>query len=662
MLMTEKMLTLAELCRELSVSVATGRNWIKLGKLVPTAVQGRKQMFSRDYADELKKSMLTGENEALKSRRNKKYVSGNGVYSAYVSSDSPNNTAVSRVLGILEEMSAVPDDEMIAALTAECALQLILMKQGAAPCSGALGGYLSGTICIGEYAPIVDDILGGNAPRGIIERFPELFGVEYSYVPREDTVGLLYISLKNIGDRKAGGAYYTPTAVVEKLCGRLFSSGVRGTVLDPCCGTGNFLLQLPDDTDVSNIYGNDTDSFGVRLTRLNIALRYGKCDMDFLRSHITEEDYLSGSFGGSWDYIIGNPPWGFDFSAEQKDQLRRRYTTAAGSAVESFDVFIEKSAECLGKGGKLSFVLPEALLNVRSHSAVRSVIMKEFRMEYLEYLGNAFDGVHCPCIILQTEKDATVFDGTGLTVNDGTREFGISRPRRVTPEIFSFTTDDREYGILCSIAGASDRVYLKDNADFALGIVTGNNKQYISCDKTEKNEMVLKGSDLCKYHFNDTDNYITFMPESFQQVAPEAYYRAPEKLLYRFICSQLVFAYDDRQTLSLNSCNILIPHIGGMNMKYIMAVLNSRVAQFFFSRSFRSVKVLRSHIEQIPIPAASEEQQKGIVRIADELISGSDDTARLYDKADRLIAELYGLSDEEYRAVADSLDEENLFL
>ena len=35
---------------------------------------------------------------------------------------------------------------------------------------------------------------------------------------------------------------------------------------------------------------------------------------------------------------------------------------------------------------------------------------------------------------------------------------------------------------------------------------------------------------------------INFRPEQFQQAAPAEYYRAPEKLLYRFICSHLVFA------------------------------------------------------------------------------------------------------------------------
>ena len=54
---------------------------------------------------------------------------------------------------------------------------------------------------------------------------------------------------------------------------------------------------------------------------------------------------------------------------------------------------------------------------------------------------------------------------------------------------------------------------------FLLGIVTGNNKKYIDTEKREDNEVILKGSDLYKYKFHPTSNYIVFQPELFQQVA-----------------------------------------------------------------------------------------------------------------------------------------------
>ena len=176
--------------------------------------------------------------------------------------------------------------------------------------------------------------------------------------------------------------------------------------------------------------------------------------------------------------------------------------------------------------------------------------------------------------------------------------------------------------------------------------------------------MVLKGSDLCKYRFHDTDNFIVFRPESFQQVAPTEYYRAGEKLLYRFICNQLVFAYDNRQTLSLNSCNVLIPKIPSLSIKYIMAILNSRIAQFYFRKQFNSVKVLRSHIEQIPIPNVNKEAQDQLLTLVGSILCASSETETimLYEMIDSIVSDIFELSAEEYNLVKKSMTGENLFL
>lgn len=90
-----------------------------------------------------------------------------------------------------------------------------------------------------------------------------LFDFDYVYEPAEDILGLIYISCKNIGSRKATGSYYTPTKIVKKLIEKLdIASDSR--ILDPCCGTGNFLLQLPAHVHFDQIYGKDTDTISVK--------------------------------------------------------------------------------------------------------------------------------------------------------------------------------------------------------------------------------------------------------------------------------------------------------------------------------------------------------------------------------------------------------------
>ena len=661
-------LSLNELCSYLSISTATGRNWIKLNKITPTGFHENRPYFSRIYCEELKASILSGKNTALKSRRNKKYISGSYLYKDYVSSDSKNISIVDELLREIELSLSDSFDNLLNALLAECALQLIKQKNNITSESAdhLLHAYLSGSFSTGKYDCLINDLIK-SCDITTLEELSKLpcFRFQYTYEESEDILGLLYISCQNISNRKATGAYYTPTKVVKSLINHLSKNATLNSesrVLDPCSGSGNFLLQLPN-TSVDNIYGTDIDDTSVMLTRLNMALKYPACEMDVLYNNFIVSDYFYYQRVG-FDYIIGNPPWGFDYANEEKEVLHATFRTAIGKTVESYDLFIEQSLKKLNRGGILSFVLPEAILNVKIHQPVRDLILEGNSIQLIDYLGNAFDKVQCPCVILQLQHTEMPFDTTGMSVITKDSSFVINSKRPVSSDYFSFTICDDEYNILEKIISMDNCAYLKNHATFALGLVTGNNKKYISDTANIGYEMVLKGSDIYKYRKSLSNHYLLFEPNEFQQVAPIEYYRAPEKLLYRFVCNQLVFAYDDEQTLSLNSCNILIPKIDAVNTKYVLAILNSRVAQFIFNKRFQSVKVLRSHIEEIPIPIISKDNQARIVSLVDELISSEDSYTidRIYENIDHEIQQLFHLNDEEYSRIVSSLVGENNFL
>lgn len=661
------LMSLSDLCKELSVSIATGRNWIKLGKITPSCEIKSIPFFNKEYVCKIKKDIKSGKKTALKSRRNKKYISGNNIYNSYVSETSINLPVVQNIIDEAERANMTLAEDNIRLVIAECAIQLILTKNGHPEKNNGLFKYLHGELPMYNCWYLVDDLINNNANAdNVIYEYPEMFAHTYIYEPSEDVLGLLYISLKNIGERKATGSYYTPTNLVKKLCDKLFDMNdlVRKKVLDPCCGTGNFILQLPSEIRHENVFGNDIDTVSVQIARINYALKYGVDDPETVYNHITEYDYLSFDDRRMYDFIIGNPPWGYNFSDEKKNELRKKYLSASGRSIESYNVFVEQALANLNENGLLSFVLPEAILNVKTHTPIREVLLKVCGFQYLEFLGNAFDKVQCPCIILQVMYKNTGFCSKGLTVKDAKREFTISTDRKISADCISFSMTDEEYQIIQKMECLENKTTLQGKARFALGIVTGNNKKYMYTEKHPENEMILKGSDLYKYKFNPSANYIVFSPETFQQVAPTELYRAPEKLLYRFICNQLVFAYDNKQTLSLNSCNVLIPEIPDLDIKYIMAVLNSRCIQFYFKKQFNSVKVLRSHIEALPIPIIPMLAQKNIISIVDSILGSNDskETQRLYDELDAQITTLFDITSKEYAVIKASMDGENLFL
>lgn len=625
----QNLVSLNELCEQLSISVATGRNWLKLGKITPFSTVENIPYFTFDYLQELKFSISTGGNSSLKSRRNKKYVSGNNLYSSYISNNSKNINIVQDIVQSIKIFDIKLTSEVISTIIVYFASQIIEPN------------------CEFLLQDIIDNF---GYSEDLSKKYSKIFNFSLVKEPTEDVLGLLYISLKNLGDRKSKGTYYTPTDVVKKLVKTVFENSdcVNKSVLDPCCGTGNFILQLPNSFVAENIYASDIDLMSVLIARINFANKFGVTDKNLIYKNVYQCDYLDNTKSQKYDFIIGNPPWGVDFSVDKKQDLRKKYKSAHGANVESYDVVVEQALSELKMNGVLAFVLPEAFLNVKAHKPIRQHLMSGNSIISLEYLGDVFDGVQCPSIIIQILHNKKPFSTYGMSVKVKYKNFRIQTERKITAECFSFLTDDKQYLILEKISSNPNMTSLKNNADFALGIVTGDNSRYISSEKNESNEPVLKGSDIAKYKYYNPKNFISFEPENFQQVAPTKMYRADEKLFYKFISNKLVFAYDNKQTLSLNSCNILIPKLKGLSIKYIMAVLNSSVAQFFFLKQFNSVKVLKSHIEQIPIPIVEKAIQKEIETLVDKiLISDGETYEKLCEKLDKKISYLYGLSDEE---------------
>lgn len=121
-------LSLKELCDMLSISTATGRNWIKLGKLIPEYTDQKKPYFTKQYAEKLKAELQSGKNQSLKSRRNKKFICGNSLYSAYVSENCQNIELLQQILRIVTGESIALSSDVIQYLIADCALHLLAQK------------------------------------------------------------------------------------------------------------------------------------------------------------------------------------------------------------------------------------------------------------------------------------------------------------------------------------------------------------------------------------------------------------------------------------------------------------------------------------------------------------------------------------------------------
>lgn len=664
------LIDLEEVCRILSISGATGRNWVKSGRITPVENIGGKHLFAKEEIEILLAHIIAGRDSRLKSRRNKKHITGSFVVPANYIESRQGIEAVQNILAHLDGFTLPEGYERL--ILAEYAIKLLADRgliQPSPDYPATLDQYLHEPSFAGCYSPLLADVVGDiSRARKVLPQIAPALTCRVEYRHGEDLLGLLFMSLTCIGERKSKGVYYTPCKVVKETVASLATSGAlhpSKRTVDPCCGTGNFLIHAFNVTeDLHCLYGWDKDELSIALARLNMVLASKTTDVALLLKNFTCRDSLLSEENRHYDLVLGNPPWGYEFTAAEDHTLRTRYASATTKTLESFSVFLEYALRIVVEGGHVSFVLPEAFLHVGIHQPIRDIILSCGTVTRVRYWGNVFSGVHCPSITLTLQKKSGAFSMQGTEVVTDTRVFTINECREIERKNWSFNISDNEAKLLKKIDTHVPTVTLKSHADFALGIVTGNNKKFILPTPVPGAEIVLKGNDIFKYRVRPSNHYIVFQPDVFQQVAPAELYRSEEKLLYRFICNTLVFAYDNAKTLSLNSANIVIPRLDGFSAKYILAILNSRTIQYYFQLKFSSVKILRAHIEALPIPAVDAGTQNIIATLVDQLLEspGKIQSKHLYEQIEAEVMKAFDLTAAERQEICETTAKLNLFL
>ena len=423
---------------------------------------------------------------------------------------------------------------------------------------------------------------------------------QFSSYFQGDLLGYIYQMLKSEGEKNLTGSYYTPNYIVKEMIDNLEFG--NSSICDPCCGTGGFLNYIAKNTNIApeKIYGYDIDKNAVKIMKANLFIIY----KDYMfKPNIYNTNFLTLENTPLFDYIITNPPWGAFI-----DQKLKHFN--AIKSRETFSYFLYKSINSIKNDkGKVIFLLPISILNVKVHQDIRKYILNTTYINKIQVFKTPFNKVLTDAISLTIQKEKCT---KIKIVNENLQYFiNLKRYQIDNHNIFSLYDNNTE-AIIKKIE--QSKKYTLKKSDFALGIVTGNNDVHIKKEKIKNSHNIFTGKDIKKYKCPTPNNYIIYNKDSFQQVADDKYYFSKEKLIYKFISNKkLIFAYDNKQTLVLNSANILIPKEIPIDIRAICVLLNSEVLNFYFKHKINQIKVLKSDLQELPIPSLScEVQQKFI--------------------------------------------------
>lgn len=189
-------------------------------------------------------------------------------------------------------------------------------------------------------------------------------------------------------------AFYTPPIVINAIYNALKNMGVeQANILEPSCGTGNFLGMLPQEMQSSKLYGVELDSISGKIAK-----------QLYQKANIKVEGYEKADLPDSFfDIAIGNVPFG-DFKVNDKRYDKNNFLI--------HDYFFAKTLDKVRPGGVIAFITSKGTMDkaspeVRKYLAQRADLLGAIRLPDNTFTKNAGTKVTSDIIFLQKRENLT---------------------------------------------------------------------------------------------------------------------------------------------------------------------------------------------------------------------------------------------------------------
>ena len=208
-------------------------------------------------------------------------------------------------------------------------------------------------------------------------------------------------------------AFYTPPIVIKAMYEALDRLGFsQGNILEPSCGTGNFLGLLPDSMEKSKLHGIEIDPLSGRIAK-----------QLYQKASIAIEGFEETKLPDNhFDVVLGNIPFG-EFKVNDSRYNAQKFLI--------HDYFIAKALDKVRAGGVVMFITSKGTMDkaspeVRKYIARRAELLGAVRLPDNTFRANAGTEVTSDILILQ-KRDRMMeiepewvhldTDGNGITMN-----------------------------------------------------------------------------------------------------------------------------------------------------------------------------------------------------------------------------------------------------
>lgn len=469
-----------------------------------------------------------------------------------------------------------------------------------------------------------------------------------------------------IEKRKKNGIYYSPPMLVNFML-NLVTLKKNSKILEAGCGVGNFVIPLVEK--LTKIYKKTENanekSLKTKILSNNIfALDFDSNAIEILKDsiNVNSPNIIASSFlsdnsfdNNEYDTVIGNPPYNAELSMQEKNYCKTKYPNIS-KTIRSETFFVIKSIELLKPSGQLCLILPDSILRVNHYSGLRNFILEKCTIEKIIDMNRAFNFVGYETIILllrkKKSKDTNVEIITSVKnleqkqFNKHLLQHNFLEKRNVIPiwvsnDIIPLIQKIEKNGIKLSSISKNKRGIPLPSTD----------KKYLSDKNKPKSLKILRGKDIGRYKIKPVQHYLLQNSKWANYVK----IRTSPKIIVQNLAYRIVGTYD-KEHMVLDTVNTLILDNEDFNHKYILAILNSQLMNFYFRNMISNKAELNIHLDEpylgeIPI-RKDKTHEKELVKLVNLALKSNGNKKDVLQKIDNLVYKIYKISKKDQQKIS----------
>jgi adenine-specific DNA-methyltransferase len=500
-----------------------------------------------------------------------------------------------------------------------------------------------------------------------------------------------------INEARKYQAFYTKsTPIVDYMVNKLLLKPTD-KIFEPCGGDGVFVEAILGADEFANIDICELNLASIAVLQSkfsnfkNVTIR--ECD-----TLLDNDLSFNSNFGGFYDKIIANPPYGAWQDLEKRAILKKMYSDLY--AKESYALFLFRCIELLKEDGILSFIIPDTFLNLHMHKAIRKHILSKTKIvELALFPSSFFPGVnfgYANLSIITLQKTSNQKECLSNSFNVLTNFSTVEQLAEIDKEelkVYSFSQQEiisnPDYAFLISdnssISKAINEAALKigDIANCVTGFYSGDDKTFLQVNspglKNGKNYDLVDPNKINREYKNATNILEGFDSEKYflpvvkggntRYLKPEGWFMnwSKEAVLHykkdkkaRFQNPQYYFKFgvgvpmisSSSITASLIENKLFDQSIVGIFPKdesltyYLLAFFNSQTCNKLIRTINPSANNPANYIKKIPFIAPTD-GQKELINSTVQSILESIATQGYYDEGientlHKIIEQIYG--------------------